>query len=264
MSDAEAAGIDLARTALRQARADAKKRGDSAVRVPAQTRGPRGARSGREPLALGSALTRMMDEHAWQAPAAGGAVLNAWPQIAGDLAAHVTAVAFDAKTGQLDVAADSAAYALHVQYFTPKLIERITQAQGAPIVRAIRVLRGRHAVRTTEHQEEPQKAPTAPENAETRRSSSDGYLRALGELRGSRIVRAVDPLVAAAIERQNRSSAMKEPPEVSAAFFARLTEQPVRRTASEMSHLRALAYARAQRGPAGGNGSSTSTRKGTS
>jgi hypothetical protein len=71
-------------------------------------------RDGRDPLGPGTAITMMMTERAWTAPAAGGDVLAQFDSIlaaaapdAPNLAQHVQAVKFDADTGRLDVASDS-------------------------------------------------------------------------------------------------------------------------------------------------------------
>ncbi|MFE3826808.1 hypothetical protein [Streptomyces sp. NPDC059092] len=60
-----------------------------------------------EPSGFGTLLAWLMADRAWELPAAGGRVLDPWPDIAATVAprlpTHVTAVAFHPETGQLDL-----------------------------------------------------------------------------------------------------------------------------------------------------------------
>ncbi|WP_217231353.1 DciA family protein [Streptomyces anulatus] len=154
MSTPEPSGVDLARVALRAAKDAAKKRGtDSPVsRKPKRrTSGPRRSTEGRDPIGLGTALSRLVAERGWEAPVAGGNVLEHWDEIASsdfagpDFARHVRAVAFDPDTGRLDLLPDSTAWATQARIIATKLLARANdhlnlRDQGA-LVRRIDVLR---------------------------------------------------------------------------------------------------------------------------
>ncbi|MGW4275615.1 DUF721 domain-containing protein, partial [Streptomyces seoulensis] len=71
----EPSGVDLARVALRAAKEAARARGDAAQQRKQARRGGlrSGARAdGRDPLALGAAINRLITERGWETPAAVG------------------------------------------------------------------------------------------------------------------------------------------------------------------------------------------------
>jgi predicted nucleic acid-binding Zn ribbon protein len=118
-------GVDLARAALQAAKANARRRGEQpgagkprrvVVRTGRSVRG-----DGREPRGLAAVLQQLVTERAWEVPAAGGTVLQQWPDIAPGLAPHVRAVAFDAEHGRLDLLPDSPAYATELRVSTARL-----------------------------------------------------------------------------------------------------------------------------------------------
>ncbi|MFE9687823.1 hypothetical protein [Streptomyces sp. NPDC006285] len=94
---------------LHQAREAAKKRGDSEAPAPRRRRQRVVQRDGREPSGFAPVLQGLMADRAWELPAAGGSILDRWPDIAAAVAPqlpdHVTAVAFHPETGQLDLRA---------------------------------------------------------------------------------------------------------------------------------------------------------------
>nr|BEK67504.1 hypothetical protein KPHV_47310 [Kitasatospora purpeofusca] len=203
-----ATGIDLARLALRRARADAAKRPDSMVKTPstARTAAPRRRRA--DPLGLGAALTDLMVQHAWQEPLAGGGLLDLWPTAVGELAAHVTAVSFDHQTGRLDVRAESPAYATHVRTLAPALVATLNQANGETILRSIRVLGTHRAQTAAATRPAPRTGAPAPEpKIKTREDASPGYLRALAQLQASRPSAPADSRTSPAVDRRIRSLA---------------------------------------------------------
>ncbi|WP_051816703.1 DciA family protein [Kitasatospora sp. NRRL B-11411] len=209
MSDNQpATGIDLARLALRRARADAAKRSSSVVKAKAAG-GPTAPRRGRaDPVGLGAALSDLMVQHAWQEPLAGGGVLDLWPAAVGDLANHVTAVTFDHQTGRLDVRADSPAYATHVRTLAPALVATLNQANGETILRSIRVLGSHRAPAATEARPATRNDAPAPEaKIKTREDASPGYLRALAQLQASRPSAPADSRTTPAVDRRIRSLA---------------------------------------------------------
>ncbi|WP_340377664.1 DciA family protein [Streptomyces sp. SS7] len=96
----EPSGVDLARVALRAAREQARARGDAAQQKKQVRRGAglrSGARAdGRDPMALGAAINRLLNERGWEAPAAVGGVMGRWPEIVGeDVAKHCVPERYD-------------------------------------------------------------------------------------------------------------------------------------------------------------------------
>ncbi|MFI0193056.1 DciA family protein [Streptomyces sp. NPDC017082] len=85
-----------------------------------------------------------MADRAWELPAAGGSVLDQWPDIAAAVAPqlphHVAAVAFHPETGQLDLRPDSSAYATQLRLITARIVATANEAAGTEAVRTVRVL----------------------------------------------------------------------------------------------------------------------------
>ncbi|GAA3722891.1 DUF721 domain-containing protein [Streptomyces tremellae] len=145
-ADAEPSGVDLARVALRAAREQARARGD-AVRERKQARRGGGLRSGaradgRDPLPLGAAVSRLITERGWEAPAAVGGVMGRWPQIVGEeLAKHCVPERFDEADDArvLTVVCDSTAWATQLRLLVPRLLARLNEDLGQGTVRLIKV-----------------------------------------------------------------------------------------------------------------------------
>ncbi|MFE2726303.1 DciA family protein [Kitasatospora sp. NPDC059327] len=211
-----ATGIDLARLALRRARADAAKRSDSMVktRTTGWTAGPRRGRV--DPVGLGAALSDLMVQHAWHEPLAGGGLLDLWPAAVGELANHVTAVSFDHQAGRLDVRAESPAYATHVRTLAPALVATLNQANGETILRSIRVLGAHRAQAAAEARPAARNQAPAPEpKIKTRADASPGYLRALAQLQASRPSAPTDSRTSPAVDRRIRTLARETAPRLS-------------------------------------------------
>ncbi|MFE9608198.1 DUF721 domain-containing protein [Streptomyces sp. NPDC006012] len=139
----EPSGVDLARVALRAAKEAARARGD-AVRQKKQARrgGLRsGARAdGRDPMALGAAINRLITERGWEAPAAVGGVMGRWPQIVGDdLAKHCVPQRYDEEERALSVQCDSTAWATQLRLLAPALVARLNEDLGHGTVKLIKV-----------------------------------------------------------------------------------------------------------------------------
>ncbi|MDO0926848.1 DciA family protein [Streptomyces sp. TG1A-8] len=137
-------GVDLARVALRAAREQARARGD-AVRQKKQVRRGGGLRSGaradgRDPMALGAAINRLINERGWETPAAVGGVMGRWPQIVGeDLAKHCVPQRYDEDERVLTVACDSTAWATQLRLLAPALVARLNEDLGHGTVRLLKV-----------------------------------------------------------------------------------------------------------------------------
>ncbi|MFJ2847011.1 DciA family protein [Streptomyces griseofuscus] len=209
----ELSGVDLARVALHQAREAAKARGEGGTRkAKRRTRTTTLRGDGREPTGFAAVLQGLMAGRAWDIPAAGGSILDQWPDIAAalspKLAAHVQAVAFHAETGQLDLRPDSSAYATQVRLISSRIVAAANEAVGTQAVRTVRVLAvgapaapAREAVTATSAA-----APEVP--VKTRDMAAPGFHRALTAHQAVPRVQHVSSGVTEAIERQNR--AMRE------------------------------------------------------
>lgn len=139
--------MDLARVALRAAKEQARARGAAAQQKNQARRGGglrSGARSdGRDPLALRSAINRLITERGWETPAAVGGVMGRWPQIVGDdLANHCVPVRYDEDPAErvLTVQCDSTAWATQLRLLAPQLVARLNTDLGHGTVRMIKVL----------------------------------------------------------------------------------------------------------------------------
>ncbi|MEU5594170.1 DciA family protein [Streptomyces sp. NPDC020298] len=140
----EPSGVDLARVALRAAKEQARARGDAAQQKKQARRGGlrSGARAdGRDPMALGAAINRLITERGWEAPAAVGGVMGRWPQIVGeDVAKHCVPEKYDEDERTLVVRCDSTAWATNLRLLAPTLVARLNEDLGHGAVRVIKVL----------------------------------------------------------------------------------------------------------------------------
>lgn len=140
----EPSGVDLARVALRAAKEQARARGDAAQQKKQARRGGglrSGARAdGRDPMALGSAINRLITERGWETPAAVGGVMGRWPQIVGeDVAKHCVPETYDEDERVLVVRCDSTAWATNLRLLAPQLVARLNQDLGHGAVTLIKV-----------------------------------------------------------------------------------------------------------------------------
>ncbi|GLW03804.1 DciA family protein [Streptomyces lavendulae] len=211
----ELSGVDLARVALHQAREAAKARGASSGTRKTR-RAPRTTsvrRDGREPAGFGAVLQGLLADRAWDIPAAGGGVLDQWPDIAdavtANLSAHVTATAFHAETGQLDLRPDSPAYATQLRLLSTRIIAAANDATGTQAVRTIKVLAIGQSTGPESRTAVPAPASAVSEApVRTRDMAPAGFHRALAAHRAVPRAREVALDIAQAAERQTR--AMRE------------------------------------------------------
>ncbi|MDX6431117.1 MAG: hypothetical protein QOE54_3483 [Streptosporangiaceae bacterium] len=135
-------GIELAREALAQAKADALKRGT----LPGTRSKRKAPRPGRErgrgngdPQTFGSAIRDLMAERGWEQKAAVGGVFGNWPGIVGkELAEHTRPEKFE--EGELVVAADSTAWATQLRMLAGTLVRRLNEELGDGTVRRVKVV----------------------------------------------------------------------------------------------------------------------------
>ncbi|MEU9581388.1 DUF721 domain-containing protein [Streptomyces chilikensis] len=150
---AQPSGVDLARVALRAAREQARARGEAARQGKGAGTGRRGVRpgsrgDGRDPMALGAAINRLVAERGWERPAAVGGVVGRWPQIVGDdVANHCVPERYDEDERVLVVRCDSSAWAANLRLLAPQLVARLNGDLGHGAVRVIKVLGPAGAVR---------------------------------------------------------------------------------------------------------------------
>lgn len=136
------AGLEHAREALSQAKADARRRG---VMPGTPARGGRRSRTepGRrahndDPRPMSDVLGRFVADQGWRERAAVGAVFGRWEQIVGpDLAEHTRPESF--ADGEVVVRADSAAWATQVRLLAGSLVRRLNEELGHGTVASVKV-----------------------------------------------------------------------------------------------------------------------------
>ncbi|WP_419996556.1 DUF721 domain-containing protein [Streptomyces boninensis] len=141
----EPSGVDLARVALRAAKEQARARGAAAQQKRQARRGGglrSGARAdGRDPLPLGAAVSRLITERGWEAPAAVGGVMGRWPQLVGpEVAQHCVPERYDEQERVLMVRCDSTAWATQMRLLAPQFVARLNGELGQGTVTFIKVL----------------------------------------------------------------------------------------------------------------------------
>ncbi|MCL6293193.1 DciA family protein [Streptomyces sp. 43Y-GA-1] len=256
MSGGEVSGVDLARQALLAARETARKNGATAKKPKRRTT-TAVRRDGREPLGLGSAIGMMMTESGMAAPAAGGNVLAGFDTILAavvpELAGRVTAVAFDAETGRLDVAPDIPAAGTQLRWSAPKLVAAANERVQGANVRALHVLAPAPVkAGPATAAAEPAPQPTKPAAPMQRLDPPEGYRAAIAAHRATWTRQHARPEIQAAANRQLRDR-LREPEEAFADGRQALDELRARATAqqrfrpSDISRARALQRLAAER-----------------
>ncbi|MDW4918512.1 DUF721 domain-containing protein [Streptomyces californicus] len=157
-------------------------------------------------------------ERGMAAPAAGGNVLADFDAIltaaAPELAGRVTAVAFDAQSGRLDVVPDLPAVGTHLRWSAPKLIAAAKEKVRGANIRALHVLAPapvKAAPATAAA--EPSSPSTAPAASMRRTDPPEGYREAIAAHRATWTRQQhTNPEIRAAAERQLRGR-LREPEE---------------------------------------------------
>jgi hypothetical protein len=194
------AGADLARQALANARKAARTAPTNSPARPKKRTARRGG--GRDPISLADALTALGADLPLEAGVAGGNVIDQWPTLCPQYDGLVQPMAYDEKTGRLDLRPGSPAYATQLRLLGGQLAKQINDKMGRPIVRTIRVL-------PVGNVDTPTPAATdsgLPEQdvpVKTRETASLGYRAVLeAALTNKPEPRTVDPDVLEAIGRQ--------------------------------------------------------------
>ncbi|MFJ7063224.1 DciA family protein [Streptomyces microflavus] len=216
----ELSGAALARIALNQARQAAKQRGASEARAPRRHRTSPVRRDGREPSGFAAVLQTLMTDRAWELPAAGGTVLERWPDIAATIAPqlpdHVQAVTFHAQTGQLDLLPESPAYATQLRLINARIITAVNATTDTGTVRTIRVLPpGTAPADQPARSASPSPASSVPHMLATAPvTPTDGYREAIAAHRATwnTTRQHTNPKIQKAAERQLRDR-IREPEE---------------------------------------------------
>ncbi|MGW2110926.1 DciA family protein [Streptomyces sp. NPDC001948] len=220
-------GVDLARVALRNARAAAKAQPRPKRRTGASASG-RARTGGRDPLAFGDALARMVAERGWDTTTAAAAttssVINQWPAIAPELAGKVDAVRFDSTTRTLYLLPATPAYRTQLTLHQREVIAKVNTVVGPDTVQHLEILlpAALTTARASHRPAAPSTPTTAPPTAgatgaaravKTRADASAGYHQALAAHRDTWSPETkTDPKVLAAARRQIRDQA-REPEE---------------------------------------------------
>ena len=220
----QASGADAARQVLA-----AWKAGRTPGQAPVRKK-PRRIREdrtgGRDPVGLAALLGRINAEQGWAIGLDGGNLIDQWAALCPDrYRGHLEPAAFHTDRGQLDVRPDSHTYATELRMCAPILVRELNQKLGRVAVRSIRVLPVGAVAATPppETERPPLEQPAAP--VRTRDTASDGYRRALETALAHKPDRArhLNPIAAAAIERQNQALTEHREPET--AFTDAVAEQ---------------------------------------
>jgi predicted nucleic acid-binding Zn ribbon protein len=143
-------GIDLARSLLAAARAQAASEGPrrlQAQRQAARRRRPRDSHltrssptpDDRDPQLLGSTVERLVTDRGWEMPVAVGGVIGRWAEVVGpEVAAHCQPESFDDSV--VTVRAESTAWATQVRMLAPTLVRRLNEELGEGTVTRVTVV----------------------------------------------------------------------------------------------------------------------------
>ncbi|MFH8295097.1 DciA family protein [Streptomyces sp. NPDC018059] len=133
-------GADLARVALRQAKAAARARGNAPKKTKRQSyRHTRG--DGRDPRPLMGVMKQLVVDRGWERAAAGGNLVARWPEILGSRAQHWQAQTYDEDTGTLTVLCTSSAWATSLQLTARQIVAEVNQALGRDTLQQITIRR---------------------------------------------------------------------------------------------------------------------------
>ncbi|WP_331726893.1 DUF721 domain-containing protein (plasmid) [Streptomyces globisporus] len=211
-------GADLARIALRSARAAAKSAPQPKRTRNTTTRTQRGG--GRDPLAFADALSRMVAERGWATPAAAaataGSVIDQWPAIAPELAGKVEAVQFDAASGTLHLRPATPAYRTQLTLHQKQITAKVNDTVGPDTVRRLEILRPAALTSPSPHDDRTPAPAAAPQPAATpkrytREEAPEGYREAIAAHRATWTRQQhINPKIQEAAERQLRER-LREP-----------------------------------------------------
>lgn len=132
-------GPDLVRAALAQAKAAARAKG-TVPRAARRATPFRVVGQGRDPVAFGQAIARLIADRGWQDPTTAAGVLAGWSDIVGPgIADHCQPVSL--VEGELVLVAESSAWATQLRLLSRALQSTLRAHTGDGVVRTI-VVRG--------------------------------------------------------------------------------------------------------------------------
>lgn len=243
-------GRDLARQALAAYKATART-------APTPSTKPKRKKvmrpgSGRDPISLAAAITGLGADIPLEAGLAGGSIIDQWPALCPQYDGLVQPVAYDEKTGRLDLRPGSHSYAAQLRLLGGQLAKQINDKMGRMVVRTIRVLPV-GAIDTSQHSAQIKQQPQPDAPAKTRADGCPGYQDARAiVLEHKPPAPPVNPYVAEAMRRQETALRAGRQPDtehreaVWAEADAAAASGPVPGSVEE-SLARARAYARQQR-----------------
>ncbi len=121
-------GLDLARGIADAYRDTAARRPQQKPRRPARRIEPKPA-GDKDPTPLSSLVNKMIDENGWQGDLAAHRVIGDWGRIVGpEVAQHCEVGNFT--DGQIDVQADSTAWATQLRMLAPRIVAKINDELG--------------------------------------------------------------------------------------------------------------------------------------
>ncbi|WP_082221103.1 DUF721 domain-containing protein [Luteipulveratus halotolerans] len=98
-----------------------------------------GSKAGRDPLAVGDQVDRLVRDRDWRVDVAAGAVMGRWLEIVGpDVASHATPTQF--QDSILTVRADSTAWATQLTWMSSTILGRMEEIVGAGVVVELKVV----------------------------------------------------------------------------------------------------------------------------
>jgi hypothetical protein len=242
-------GIDAARVALAAARAAAKQRPTGPARKkPAPARSTRRG-FGRDPISVMAAVQQMLADRGYEVPAAGGSIIDRWPDIAPELAGKVAAVGFDPETGCLSLRPATAAYGAQLRLSQRQLVARITEKAGSAAVRSLRILPpaavpGPANTPLGSGMTTPHPGTSVGPEPKTRAAASSGLRTAQEHLAA---LRARAQQEAERVAQPSNTPVLREPENVFADAIALTQDTPTDIAPAEDSRARAIARARAEK-----------------
>jgi predicted nucleic acid-binding Zn ribbon protein len=239
-----ASGADLARIALRQAKAAARKQGQQASKPKRSVRGRRG--DGREPLSLGLVWKQWLVDAGWEEAADGGTLLNQWPTIVGaERADHWHAVAYDETTKTLTVLCESDSWARMLSLVSRQVVDEVNAAMKPGTLTALKIRKSTHRPVRTESVEREPPAPTRPQPSGAPPTAD--YQTVRDRLREAKLER--DAAQGTPYQPLTRMRIQADPDDhAEARYLEQAQAEEAARKAD--SHTRALRYAREQRAAA--------------
>lgn len=137
--------LEVVRTALNRARADARARGlrpgtvrRSVLAEAGRSREDASGPGGRDPQLFSESVAALLRQRGWVQDVSVGAVVGRWREVVGEqMADHCTPESFS--EGVLVVRTDTTAWANQIKVLVPQLLQRLAQEVGEDVVRTVEV-----------------------------------------------------------------------------------------------------------------------------